>query len=124
LRHPQKFCNARVLKALTIIQNRARPLTTRFELSEVTTVADAVFRVGDALILDPGNQAKAPESTYTTALMGLLLMRRRNVYLSAAGGDGEALGVGEGEGVGDGEGVRSPMGDDSGVGGGVISGLA
>ena len=55
--------------------------------------------------------------------MWLLLMHRRNVYRGAAGGDGEALGVGEGEGVGDGVGVP-PIGDDSGVGGGVISGLA
>ena len=55
--------------------------------------------------------------------MWLLVMRRRNVYRGAAGGDGEALGVGEGEGVGDCVGV-TPIGDDSGVGGGVISGLA
>ena len=47
---------------------------------------------------------------------------RIDAILHCAGGDGE--GLGEAEGVGDGVGVRSPMGDDSGVGGGVISGLA
>lgn len=39
------------------------------------------------------------------------------LYCGAAVGDGEAVGVGEGEGV------SPPRGDDSGVGGGVISGL-